>query len=554
MRTLRACLNDEPLPRLMAMADLWDVSLDAASAREVAEALSEHMLQADVAQRVRSELPAEAQEGLSALLKSNGRMPTATFERRFGMLRPMGPGKLERERPWLNPVNVAEMLWYRGWCFRAFDRVGANPSEMMFVPTDLFAVVGGNGDGQASPASPRPVTASNTSARGAGSESSRTYSALIDDITTILIYIQNANVLVRTDGEWQLPARRAVQPMLRNSAGVVGENTTDRFQFLLRLIERMGWVRVQNNRARLVPQPVTHWLQLPIQQQREALLNMWLTDPEWNDLAHVPGLSLEMTHTWVNQPLQERRAIFELLNQWLATTPNATRPTADDLLAYIKLTQPDFARVDGRYDTWHVRDIATDQFLMGFEHWDQVEGALIRYVLTAPLNWLEHFEHAELPRNSQPLLVRENGQLLVSVAHPFERFQLGRVADWVSNEAHVFIYHLSPRSLARASEQGIQAARVIEFLEKTSTKPLPGNIGKAIQRWAERGSEARLEPVRLLRVRDAQVLDLLLSNPSIRRAMLERIAPNALLIRERDTAEVLAAAAQSGVLLDEGGG
>ena len=546
MRMLRACLNDEPLPRLMAMADLWDVALDASSAREVAEALAGHMLQAEVMQQARSELPAEAQDALGVLLKSNGRMPSATFERRFGAVRPMGPGKLERKRPWMSPVNVAEVLWYRGWCFRAFDRVGVNPSEMFFIPTDLFAVVGGTiADVQTRAAGANPVRVSTTDAP-------ISHSTLIDDITTILVHIQNTNVVVRTDGEWQLPARRAVQPMLRDSVGVLGEKTADRFQFLLHVIERMGWVRVQNNRARLIPQPVTHWLQLPLQQQRESLLNAWLHDPDWNDLAHVAGLSLEMTHTWANQPMRERGAIVDLLAQWLETTPHASSSAFhDNFIAYVKLTHPDFARSDGRYDTWHVRDVATDQFLMGFEHWNHVEGALIRYLLSSPLRWLEHLDNHELPRTEQPLLVRENGQALVSVAHPFERFQLGRVADWVSNETHVITYRLSPRSLARASEQGIQAARVIEFLEKTSTKPVPGNISKAIQRWAERGSEARLEPVRLLRTRDAQSLDVLLNHPSIRRAMLERIAPNGLLIRERDAAEVLAAAAQSGVLLDE---
>jgi len=562
VRNLRACLNDEPLPRLMAMADLWDVALDASSAREVAEALSGHMLQPDVAQRVRDELPADAQEGLTTLIKSGGRMPTAAFERRFGAVRPMGPGKLERERPWLNPSNVAEILWYRGLFFRAFDRVGSNPSEMAFVPLDLYPLLGGqtaNADNTQKPAAAPAINKSNE-ATGA---TAAAHSDLIDDITTILIHIQNTNVVVRTDGEWQVTARRAIAPLMRDGDGVLGETSSNRFRFLLRLIERMGWMRVLNNRARLVPQPVTHWLQLSTVQQREALLNTWLSDNEWNDLAQVPGLSLEMTHTWANQPVRERRAILDLLAQWQANAPqsnlrmlisDAGIASLDEFVAYVKLTNPDFARPDGRYDTWHVRDVASQAFLVGFEHWDQVEGALIRYLITHPLRWLEYANQDELPRNDQPVLLRDNGQAIVSASHPFARFQLGRVADWVSNEAHAFVYRLSPRALTRAAEQGIQAPRVTEFFEKNSGKSLPPNIAKGIQRWAERGSEARLEPMRLLRTKDANTLDMLLSNMMIRRAMVERIAPNGLLIRERDTGDVLAAAAQSGVLLDEGAG
>ena len=204
----------------MAMADLWDVALDASSAREVAEALSGHMLQSDVAQRVRDELPADAQEGLNTLLKSNGRMPTATFERRFGALRPMGPGKLERERPWMNPSNVAEVLWYNGLCFRAFDRAGVNPSEMVFVPTDLFVALGGQ-----APTVETPARAAASALRTAN-ETRVAHSPLIDDITTILTHIQNANVVIRTDSEWQATARRAVLPMLRNNNGVLGEKSS----------------------------------------------------------------------------------------------------------------------------------------------------------------------------------------------------------------------------------------------------------------------------------------------------------------------------------------
>ena len=137
MRLLRACLLDEPLPRLIAMADLWDASLEVASAREVAEALALHMLQPGMAQQARNELPQEARAALDALLQAKGKMPSAAFERRFGAVRPMGPGKLERERPWLTPANAAEILWYRGFIFRAFDRAVSNPSEMAFVPSDL---------------------------------------------------------------------------------------------------------------------------------------------------------------------------------------------------------------------------------------------------------------------------------------------------------------------------------------------------------------------------------------------------------------------------------
>ena len=41
-------------------------------------------------------------------------MPTAVFSRLFGEIRPMGPDKMEREKPYLNPASLAEALYYRG--------------------------------------------------------------------------------------------------------------------------------------------------------------------------------------------------------------------------------------------------------------------------------------------------------------------------------------------------------------------------------------------------------------------------------------------------------
>ena len=103
MRSLRASLLDEPLPRIMAIAEAWDVALEAASPTEMADALAAAMRENDIdgtpaALRVRAELPADAAAALNELLEANGKMPSAAFERRFGEIRLMGPARIERER------------------------------------------------------------------------------------------------------------------------------------------------------------------------------------------------------------------------------------------------------------------------------------------------------------------------------------------------------------------------------------------------------------------------------------------------------------------------
>jgi hypothetical protein len=247
LRLLRACLLDEPLPRLIAMADLWDASLEVASARDAAEALALHMLQPGLAQQARNELPQDARAALDALLQAKGKMPSATFERRFGAVRPMGPGKLERERPWLSPTNAAEILWYRGFIFRAFDRAISNPSEMAFVPSDLAE---GLESARLEIKRLEITSPSQSSISNPQSLISNPQSPLLDDITTLLIYIQNNLVKVRANGEWTNEARAALILMLRDGDGVEDNRASGRFVLLLFLMGQLGWIRTHEGRAR----------------------------------------------------------------------------------------------------------------------------------------------------------------------------------------------------------------------------------------------------------------------------------------------------------------
>lgn len=553
LRSLRTSLLDEPLPRLMAMADLWDAFIEATSSKEVADALAAHLLNTHNLRREYDGLPDAARAALDALLGSQGRMPLAAFERRFGVIRPMGPGKLERERPWLTPANAAEVLWYRGFLFRAFDNKGT-PTEMAFVPNDLLGVL--SVEFRVPSATPLPDQAP---AQHATPDAR--HSILLDDVTSILCHVQNTDTRVKANGAWDAATRRALVAMLK-------QDDADRLQFLLHLIERAGFTRIAEGKLRLVPQPVAQWLQSPSQAQLDALFQTWLGDDTWNDLAHVPGISLQMTHTWSNHPVRERKAIVEAWQKWREEgegwrdTPHATlHPPLNFFVTHLKATNPDFARVDGRYDTWHVRDDASGEFLQGFDNWDRVEGALIRYVIEGPVRWLSFAEEGDVRETggqgdmvtvlpSHPVALSSTGRVTIAATHRFERFQLARVADWVATDGDVFVYVLSPRSLARAREQGIQAARVVEFLEKTTNKPLPDGVKRAITRWSERGVEARLEPMVILKTQDAAAMEALLRIQDVRRVVVDRFAPNCISIRPRDAEAVRAAILESGVMVE----
>ncbi len=580
MRTLKTCLVSEPLPRLIAIADTWDIGTEAASVDELADWLSKQMLEPEAASTAREALPIGARKAMDALLLSDGRIPAAVFERRFGTLRPMGPGRLERERPWLSPANPTEVLWYRGFIFRAFDKTTANPVEVLFIPTDLIALLP-QPEGAADTVPGGTATATGTAAGAtptAGQSRPSTTNGvdvdlLLDDVTSILAYIQNYEVRVRPDGGWNSESRLAVGPMLRDHDGVESETPTGRFGFLLSLIARMSWLRLKDKELRLSPQVVAQWLQSPPTGQRIALFNAWRTDVRWNDLAHVQGIAFEMPHTWSNDPVRERTAILEMLVRWMAAS---TEPWQDveAFVEFARKSNPDFARPDGRYDTWHIRDVHTNEYLNGFANWNRIEGALIRYMVNGPLRWMgivnvqgsrvaltesarqlaagqiETVSPASVAPRKDIFRLEPDGDVIVQTGSRFERFQLARVANWAATRGEDYVYRLVPESVMAAVKQNIPAPRILEFLEQHSNKPIPPNLIKAIKRLEQHGSEARLEQAYMLRTKDADTMEVLLNTHAVRKAMIERLSPTCALMRQREVRAVSSAIIRTGVLID----
>ncbi len=536
----------------------------------MAEALARHMLDAETVAHGREALPVGARKALDALAGAAGRMPAAVFERRFGTLRPMGPGRLERERPWLSPANPTEVLWYRGFVYRAFDKSPSNPVEVIFIPPDLLANLP-QVEAETAAAAAAPAQGVPQHAPPLPNESD----ALLDDVTSILAYIQNYEVRPRGDGGWNAEARTAMAPMLRDADGADTEMLSGRFGFLLNLIARLNWLRMKDRDLRLVPQLVTQWLQSSPQAQRQALYTAWRDDTAWNDLAHVHGIAFEMSHAWTNDPLRERAAILDLLVKWMAQS-SAPAQDLEGFVEYVHSHSPDFARTDGRYDTWHIRDVNTNEYLTGFENWDRVEGALIRYIVTGPLRWLglvnvesgrvslsasAHLlsgeDVADAPDAAGTPAVRNDvfrlepdGDVIVRSGARFERFQLARIANWSATRSEDFVYRLVPESVTAAIKQSIPAARILEFLEQRSNKPMPPNLIKAIKRLEQYGPEARMEQAYMLRTKDAATMDLLLNTHAVRKAMIERLSPTCALMRQRETRAVASAIIRTGLLID----
>jgi hypothetical protein len=137
MLTLARALVDYDLDLLQAIAGQWDIDLTSSDRGLVAEELAAAMLDPEAIHSTWERLGEEAQEALSNLLANEGRLPFAHFTRRYGEIRPMGPARRERERPWTAPISVTEALFYRGLIVRAFEQSTGGAQEFIVVPSDL---------------------------------------------------------------------------------------------------------------------------------------------------------------------------------------------------------------------------------------------------------------------------------------------------------------------------------------------------------------------------------------------------------------------------------
>ncbi|MEZ4518637.1 MAG: helicase-associated domain-containing protein [Chloroflexota bacterium] len=207
-------------------------------------------------------------------------------------------------------------------------------------------------------------------------------------------------------------------------------------------------------------------------------------------------------------------------------------------------------------------------------------GAIAQFSLTGPLHWLGMVDIAadgadgkpvfrlteralawlaDQPPSEEevrvPLVVQPEATLLVPHnASRLDRFQAARIAEALPvGEDRLYPYRITPSSLALAQEQGISVKRVMDFLAKTSGRPIPASVRRSIDRWAENGVEGRLQQVVVLRVSDPDILEKLRSNPKTRSYIGESLGDLAVAIRSGEWQAFREATAMLGLLLDDDG-
>jgi hypothetical protein len=337
-------------------------------------------------------------------------------------------------------------------------------------------------------------------------------------------------------------------------AGARREEHWRYIQFVRRVGEGAGLLRVGVD-SRLRPsREALEWLRRPALERSRLLLEGWVVS-SWDELDAFAGIKVQRPYS--RNLALAKRAILRLLEQ----LPPSQWVALDDFAAAVKRAEPDFARPDGRYDTWGLVSYAR-QPLNGFEFWDQVEGKQLKNIVAGSLLWLGLTDiglNGEQPVSFrlnplggallggrvappeapvEPLVVQPNFEVLaLAYASPYARFQLGRIAERAGGQ-ETEVYKLTKRSVQAAIERGIAFEDMLRFLHEQSERQPPQNVVASIREWAGQHGQVVMRRAVLLEARDAALLEQIRRDKRARMPKVEPLTATTWIVREGDAHEL----------------
>jgi len=552
MIDLTHTLQRYDLGYLHIIADLWGVKLRITEEEESAQKgavqqLLQALLDPGMVYEIVEALPENARLAIDDLVKNGGQLPWSLFTRRYGAVREMGAAKRDRVLPHRNPVSPAETLWYRAIIARAFQDTPAGLQEYAYLPTDLIPLLPLSAGTSASPlgrqalpkerSSPIPVR-----------------DTILDHACTLLAALRSGLSLGSKeflDSSWMSYAALSPEPATLQS-----------------LLVSAGLVDQQSDTP--YPEATRHFLELPRGEALTFLARAWLTSQTFNELRLLPGLRVE--GDWQNDPLRARQAILN----FLSPLPRGTWWSLNALIEAIKHTHPDFQRPAGDYDSWYLYDTSAHSFLRGFEYWERVDGALLRYLITGPMHWLGILDLASpgaghppaafrlsqwaaallqgepvegLQEENESLLISSDARLRMPILVPRAvRYQVARFSRWEKATERDYTYRITDASLKRAREQGLSVSHLLSLLRRHSNT-VPPSLGKALERWEIYGSEARLEQVLILRLRTPEMLQELRASRAAR-YLGDPLGPTVIIVKAGAWEKLIGVLAELGYLAD----
>jgi hypothetical protein len=564
--TLIHALEKYPLVLLRAIAAAHGVETERVGQAALIETLAAHLNHPDTITALLGQLSEGTRAALSLVGAAGGQLPSHRLQRDplGGELRQMGAGALERYKPWEAPVSATEELYYLGLLYQDFGAVGDYRGQVLFVPNEVLALL--------PPVDVPPIRFEIVPLEGIPPGVRDGTLNLVPDAFMVLSDLQRRTVHA-VNGRF-LPAEALHRINERLSIAepteaLNQERDSQRLALLLHMLRtldliettRDGTIKPKTTRAR-------KWLELPRARRLLTLQRTWADDPTWNDLWRVPALRPEATG-WRNDPKRARTALLRYLreldpDEWYGI---------GDFVKVMKRVDPDFQRPDGDYKSWYIRHAQTGQLLLGWENWEQVEGALLRYYFAGPLFWLgvvdlgylapgERAPFAfkltvwgakwlgkpvELPSDPEraPMVIAADGTIHVPEgADDWERLHLERL----SAPTEQGTYKLNREQVVALLMEGSDIQRVLRFLEHTTNGFLPEAVQDTLRKWALGVGRITLESVTLLEVDDPKLLRDLQRQPHLAQLFVRVVGPKSVIIPTARQSEIVALLRKAGYL------
>jgi hypothetical protein len=533
-------LHKQDLGHLRIIAEFWGLELEARDADSAREELTASLLDFDLLTELLAALSPQADSALTDLVNSGGKIPWAAFTRKYGDLREMGAGKRDRERPQLKPASTAEILFYRGLLAKAFFETDKGSQEFAYIPDDLLELIAtvkdpetqGEPQKETGPVPLNPTPAGDALGRPASPKEKGTElladDSLLDDATTLLAALRMGR------SNWQFD--------LRLHALLTATNL------------------IQNNT--LQPEAVKHFLELPRSEALQLLTAAWMQSTAFNELKLMPDLVCE--GEWTNQPQETREFLLNLLN----AIPEGKWWSLNSFIRDIKTKYADFQRPAGDYDSWFIKRATDGQYLRGFQYWDAVDGALVKYFITNTLYWLGQVDLSMAEGATEPTSFRlssfdgkkeEKGKIAVisngKISIPRDaprvvRYQISRFCEWDETKGSDYKYHITAQSLRLAKEQGLKAEQLLALLAKHTNGNVPPPLVKSLKRWEAHGVEARVETQAVLRVSKPEILEEMRKSKAAKH-LGEVLSPTAVIVKGGAIQKVLEALTELGLLTED---
>lgn len=516
MPDLEHTLQGHDLGFLRIVADTWGVELNSPDTvialPLIVQLIIEHP---DFAEVIES-LPDDSKSVLLALIQNEGHLPWASFVRKYGDVRRMGSARRDRERPDRKPASAVEVLWYRGLVGRAFFNLPPEnePQEYAYIPEDILPLLPTLQSGTPIPMG-RPATPLEASFAILANDT------ILDHACTLLAALR---LRMNETALSQLNLGGIPVPVLKGLLKAA------------RLLDYDGLPYSDTTRG---------FLEAPRGRALAQLVQAWMEDKTFNELRFLPGLKFE--GEWSNDPLHARTIILDLLSQ----LPEDRWWSLSAFQSAIREQQPDFQRPAGDYDSWFIRQESSGNYLRGFGSWDEVDGVLVRFIITGPMHWLGLIDlatndptlsansspqkmqlptalrlsrwaaslwHGEAPENLsaedggiKPL---QDGRLAVSsLVSRAVRYQIARFCQWdgeKEKDGHIdYLYRLTPTALERAKTQGLRASQLVSLLRRHCETSIPPMLISALERWENNATQVQIEKVVLLRVTSPEILSAL---------------------------------------------